>query len=469
MEEKILYFDCSSGISGDMTVGALLDLGASREELERVLRSAGVDGYHLHFGRTKKCGIDAFDFDVHLEEGAEGHEHSHEHAHEHSHEHEHEYEHTHDHEHGHTHAHGCDHMHAHDHEHSHGHEHSHAHEHSHPHPHRNVQDIYAIIDRLDTNANVKANARRMFDIVAQAESKAHGIPVEQVHFHEVGAIDSIVDVIGAAVCMDNLGAEKIVFSPLSEGRGYVRCQHGVMPVPVPAVANIAAANHLRLKLTENQGEMVTPTGAAIAAAFDSRESLPEHFHIKKVGIGAGKKDFEQANILRVMWIEAEKKEQPVDKGQITSALPPMWVLETNIDDCTGEAMGFTMERLLEAGAADAWYTPIYMKKNRPAYLLKAVCTGEKIEKMERIIFTHTTTIGLRKYPVERTVLDRRQETVDTAFGPAKVKICRYENQTFFYPEYESVREICRARDLPFGDVCREITEAAVRAFAGERE
>lgn len=156
----------------------------------------------------------------------------------------------------------------------------------------------------------------------------------------------------------------------------------------------------------------------------------------------------------------------MDKGQITSALPPMWVLETNIDDCTGEALGFTMERLLEAGAADAWYTPIYMKKNRPAYLLKAVCTGEKIEKMERIIFTHTTTIGLRKYPVERTVLDRRQETVDTAFGPAKVKICRYENQTFFYPEYESVREICRARDLPFGDVCREITEAAVRAFAG---
>ena len=242
-------------------------------------------------------------------------------------------------------------MHAHDHEHSHGHEHSHAHEHSHPHPHRNVQDIYAIIDRLDTNANVKANARRMFDIVAQAESKAHGIPVEQVHFHEVGAIDSIVDVIGAAVCMDNLGAEKIVFSPLSEGRGYVRCQHGVMPVPVPAVANIAAANHLRLKLTENQGEMVTPTGAAIAAAFDSRESLPEHFHIKKVGIGAGKKDFEQANILRVMWIEAEKKEQPVDKGQITSALPPMWVLETNIDDCTGEALGFTC-LLYTSDAAD---------------------------------------------------------------------------------------------------------------------
>ena len=249
-EEKLLYLECYSGISGDMTVGALLDLGASRNVLEETLKSLGVGGYHLHFGRKLKCGIDAYDFDVHLEEEEHGHGHDH------------------------------------DHDHNHGHDHNHDHTHSHPHIHRNIQDIFEIIDRMHSEEPVKELARKMFRIVAEAESKAHGIPVEEVHFHEVGAVDSIVDIISVAVCMYDLGITDVVVSSLAEGRGYVRCQHGVMPVPVPATANIAASHGLELKLTDNEGEMVTPTGAAIAAALRTKDVLPEHYIIEKIGVGA---------------------------------------------------------------------------------------------------------------------------------------------------------------------------------------
>ena len=261
--EKILYLECYSGISGDMTVGALLDLGASREKLEQTLEKLGVEGYHLHFGRTQKCGIDAYDFDVHLDSDGEGHEHDHSRGHDHSHDH----------------------------------DHSHAHDHSHV--HRNIHDINRILDRLE-DEDVGRMAREMFRLVAEAESKAHGLPIDQVHFHEVGAVDSIVDIVSTAFCIHDLGIRRVAVSALSEGRGYVRCQHGVMPVPVPATAGIAAACGLELRLTDNEGEMVTPTGAAIAGALRTERELPEHYTIEKIGVGAGTKDFKNANILRAM-------------------------------------------------------------------------------------------------------------------------------------------------------------------------
>ena len=205
--KKTLYLECNSGISGDMTVGALLDLGADRKVLEDALASLGVDGYHLHFGTTEKCGIKAYDFDVHLEYEEHVHEHCHDHDHEHTHDHG-----DHDHDHG-----------DHDHDHEHTHDHGHTHDHMHPHTHRNLYDIYTIIDRLQSSDKVKQLARRIFEIVAEAESKAHGLPIDQVHFHEVGAIDSIVDIISTAVCLDNLGIEKVIVSPLAEGQGYVKC------------------------------------------------------------------------------------------------------------------------------------------------------------------------------------------------------------------------------------------------------
>ena len=432
---KILYLECNSGISGDMTVGALLDLGADRQVLENALESLGVDGYHLHFGRKVVCGLDAFDFDVHLE--ADGHGHSHEH--------------THRREDAYERVDSCGHSEAHEHCHGHKHERSHEHEdgHSHSHTHRNLHDIYHIIDHLDSNERVKEMARTMFRIVAEAESKAHGLPVEQVHFHEVGAIDSIVDIISVAVCMDNLGVEDVVVSALSEGHGHVRCQHGVLPVPVPATANIASSYGLKLHFTDNDGEMVTPTGAAIAAALRTKDRLPASCRLLKIGIGAGNKVFKQANVLRAMLLENSQDEDRT-----------MWVLETNLDDCTGEMLGLTMEMLLDAGAADVWYTPIHMKKNRPAYMMSVLCRESSIEAMEEIILTQTTTIGIRRYPTERTVLERSEIQVETSYGPADVKVCAYKGRKFFYPEYESIRRICMEQGADFQTAYHQVRRKA---------
>jgi len=454
MDEKILYLDCASGISGDMTVGALLDLGASREKLVRALDSLGVSGYHLHFGRTKKCGIDAYDFDVHLEEEEHHHDHEHGHEHEHSHD-EHDHEHHHDHEHTH--------------EHEHSHDHAHTHDHMHPHVHRNIHDIFEIIDRLDASDRVKNLARRMFEIVAvkemsvaifqnvaKAEAKIHGKPVEQVHFHEVGAIDSIVDVISAAFCLEDLGIHRVVVSPLSEGHGFARCQHGLMPVPVPATANIAAAQGLELMLRDVEGEMVTPTGAAIAAAFRTEAALPKKYQIEKIGIGAGNKDFAHANILRAMLLTDKTVE--VENGKDGHDESSMWVMEANLDDCTGEALGYAMEVLLEAGARDVWYTPAYMKKNRPAYVLHVLTTAEKREELEQLVFSCTTTIGVRRYPVERTILPREVKEIQTRYGAAKVKICKRGGVDMCYPEYESVRAICRETGKRFMEVFHGVME-----------
>lgn len=432
---KILYLECNSGISGDMTVGALLDLGADRQVLENALESLGVDGYHLHFGRKVVCGLDAFDFDVHLEADGHGHSHAHTHRREDAYERVDSYEHSEVHEH-------C---------HGHKHEHSHEHEdgHSHSHTHRNLHDIYHIIDHLDSNERVKEMARTMFRIVAEAESKAHGLPVEQVHFHEVGAIDSIVDIISVAVCMDNLGVEDVVVSALSEGHGHVRCQHGVLPVPVPATANIASSYGLKLHFTDNDGEMVTPTGAAIAAALRTKDRLPASCRLLKIGMGAGNKVFKQANVLRAMLLENSQDEDRT-----------MWVLETNLDDCTGEMLGLTMEMLLDAGAADVWYTPIHMKKNRPAYMMSVLCRESSIEAMEEIILTQTTTIGIRRYPTERTVLERSEIQVETSYGPADVKMCAYKGRKFFYPEYESIRRICMEQGADFQTAYHQVRRKA---------
>ena len=442
-KEKILYLECYSGISGDMTVGALLDLGGDKEGLLKVLNSLNIDGYHLHFGRKEKCGIDAYDFDVQLE----------------SHHHDDDQEHHHDHDHHHDHSHSHDHDHDDDHAHSHSHDHAHDHHHSHSHVHRNLYDVMEIINRMDGKDSVKAMAGKIFSIVAEAESKAHGLPVEQVHFHEVGAIDSIIDIVSAAYLIDSLNVDKVIVSPLAEGTGYVRCQHGVMPVPVPATANIVKAYEIPLKLTDNQGEMVTPTGAAIAAAYHCKEQLPKLYSIKKIGLGAGNKDFEQANILRAMIIEETVSEEQAKDH--TS----MQVLETNIDDSTGECLGYVMDRLLEAGAADVWYSPVYMKKNRPACTLHVLCRKDQTEEMEEIIFNETTTIGIRSYSVNRTILERRNQMVETSLGEAKVKLAGYKGKYRCYPEYESVKEISRKTGLGFQEVYHIVKEAG-RKYEG---
>lgn len=444
MSKTILYLECATGISGDMTVAALLDLGASKVKLLAALDSLNVEGYSVTITRANSHGVDACSFDVELE-----HEHEHEHGH--HHEHEHEHEHAHDHhchaelEHEHPHE-------AHEHHHEHEHEHEHGHGHHHPHVHRNLADVTAILNSGDLTPHARELALKIFGIVAEAESKAHGKPVEEVHFHEVGAIDSIVDIAAAAVCLDDLGINDVVVTGLSEGTGFVECQHGLLPIPVPAVANIAAASGLPLRILPVEGEMVTPTGAAIAAAIRTRSALPESFTIKKIGLGAGKRDFGMPNVLRAMLIEET----------VAADAPPaeIMILETNIDDSTGETLGLAMDSLFAAGALDVHYIPAFMKKNRPAWLLRVICREADVSEMERVIFTETSSIGLRKLPAGRTCLARTVVDVTLPAGPAKVKKCSFDGRTFYYPEYESIKALAAASGVPFADLFRDAAETA---------
>lgn len=288
-------------------------------------------------------------------------------------------------------------------------------------------------------------AHKIFRILAEAESKAHNVPADQVHFHEVGAVDSIVDIISAAVCLDELGVSEVIIPELTEGSGTIRCQHGILPIPVPATANIVSAEGLKLRLSHVKGELVTPTGAAIAAAFRTRDTLPESMRIIRTGIGAGKRDYQCPGILRAMLIEYD--EEPED-GIIC--------LETNMDDCSGEILGYTLQKLMDAGARDVFYQSIYMKKNRPGWLLSVICDEEKREQLENIIFRETTTIGIRRVKMERTVLERESVTIRTSYGDAVIKKCSLGDFTRCYPEYESAASISRQTGVPLLEVYKEI-------------
>ncbi|MCR5100306.1 MAG: LarC family nickel insertion protein [Butyrivibrio sp.] len=300
--ENTLYLECYSGISGDMTVAALLDLGADKDGLIKTLNSIPANGYKIEISRVKKSGLDCQDFDVVLDEEHENHDHDMEYLYGHlSHEGEHHHHHHDDEHEGHHHHHHDD-EHE-DHHHHHDDEHECHHHHHHHHEHRGLEDIKKIIDATDLTDNAKRIANRIFEVIAEAESKAHGEPIEKVHFHEVGAIDSIVDVISVAYCIDNLNITKVVVPYLSEGSGTVRCQHGIIPVPVPAVVNIVNRYGISLELTGEMGEFVTPTGAAIVAALRTDSKLPERFMIKNTGIGAGKRKYNRPGILRAFLIE----------------------------------------------------------------------------------------------------------------------------------------------------------------------
>lgn len=432
---KTLYLECESGISGDMTVAALLDLGADQQVLKKALASLPVQGFDIRISRVKKSGLDACDFDVVLDKEHENHDHDMEYLH------------------GHTHAHnhGTEHMHGHD---VHNYDAEYIHEHHgaddmHEHEHRSFADILQIIESSSLTERAKKTSADIFSVLADAEAKAHGVPKNQVHFHEVGAVDSIVDILSAAVCLDNLDIDQVIVTELSEGRGTVRCQHGILPIPVPAVANIVQANHLRLKLTQVEGELVTPTGAAIVAAVRTSDKLPESFFIEKTGLGAGKREYACAGILRAMLLEFENKESWVEKDETCK-------LETNIDDCSGETLGFLMERLMRAGAKDVHYTPVYMKKNRPAYQVNVICKKEDAEKLEEIIFRGTTTIGIRRMYMERSILKREAAEIDTPFGKMKVKVCSLQDGKRIYPEYEEVVRICRETGLSYYEVVKNI-------------
>lgn len=444
---KTLYLECNSGISGDMTVAALLDLGAQEAVLKKVLDSMPLSGFEILIRRVKKAGLDVCDFDVKLAEEYENHDHDMEYLYGHMHSHGEYPEHMHNHgehpEHAHSHGEHSEHMHNHGGHFEHAHSHDGNHAHTHSHQHRGLPQIQEIIRKTDMTERACTIALGIFDILAQAEAKAHGVNIQDVHFHEVGAVDSIVDIVATAVCLDNLDITSVIIPCLCEGRGTVRCQHGILPIPVPAVANIVQANGLKLQQTEVFGELVTPTGAAIAAAIQTGEKLPERFRILKTGMGAGKRTYERPGILRAMLIEPETE----DKEDF------IYKLETNIDDCTGEILGYLMERLFECGARDVFYTPVYMKKNRPAFQLTIICDKEQVKILEDIIFQETTTIGIRRIRMERRILERETEAVDLSIGKLEVKKCILPNgEVRMYPEYEAAAKLARNMEKPLWEV-----------------
>ena len=400
---KTLYFDCSSGISGNMTLGALLEIIGDDNYLLNELKKLNVDGYKIEISSKVKNGITGKYVDVILDEEC-NHHHEHEHQ---------------------------------DNENIHEHEHNHAHHH---HEHRNLNDVNEIIDESSIDEKSKDLAKRIFLRVAKAESKVHNKPLEEVHFHEVGAIDSIVDIVGTAILINKINPDKIISSIVNDGYGFIECAHGTMAVPVPATTEIFASSNVKFRQIEVDTELVTPTGAAIIAELAEDFTMLPAMITKKVGWGAGYKDLSIPNVLKVYL------------GDMSEPNENFIVMETNIDDCSGEILGHTEELLFKNGALDVFFTPIFMKKNRPAYIMTVACRKEDILNLQKIIFRETTTIGIRYRSEYRTELKREKIEVKTKFGEIKAKKVKYNGETYIYPEYESLKEVASKNNIPLKEL-----------------
>ena len=387
---KILYFDCSSGISGNMTIGALLEIINDENYLLNELKKLNIDGYEIKISKKVKNGITGTYVDVLLE-----HEHHHKHK-----------------------------------------EHNHENEHTHHHEHRNLSDVNKIIDNSTLNDEVKKLAKKIFLRVAKAESKVHNKPLEEVHFHEVGAIDSIIDIVGIAILINKINPDKIVSSTVNDGYGFIECAHGKMAVPVPATSEIFSNSNVKFRQIEIDTELVTPTGAAIIAELATDfMPLPE-MQVEKIGWGSGSKDLQIPNVLKVYY------------GNIEDEKNDIIVMETNIDDCGGEILGYTQELLFKNGALDVFYTPIFMKKNRPGYRMSITCKEEDKLKLQNIIFRETTTIGIRYRKEHRAVLKREIIEIETKYGKIKAKKVINNGEEYIYPEYEEIKKIAEKNNIP---------------------
>ena len=326
------------------------------------------------------------------------------------------------------------------------------HMHSHHHEHRTLEDISIIIESSGLTPRAKEIATRIFTILAEAEAKVHGTTIDEVHFHEVGAIDSIIDIAAAAVCLDYLNITRVATSALFDGSGFVMSGHGRLPVPVPATVEIAARYGLPMNITDSPYEMVTPTGIAIVAAIKTEDRLPQNIVINKIGYGAGKREMKHANVLRGMLIE--------HRSPTLTPTESVWVLSSSIDDSTGEQLGHAMEELFKAGALDVHYSPLFMKKNRPGWLLNVITKEDKIDELEALIYRTTTTIGIRRQAMERSSLRREIITIQTPWGEADVKKCHFGQEVFHYPEYESVKALADSSGVGFNMLMDEIKSLA---------
>jgi pyridinium-3,5-bisthiocarboxylic acid mononucleotide nickel chelatase len=490
---RIAYLECFSGISGDMFLGALLDAGVPPEVFTRTVEALGVDA-RLEISRVDRSGISATKLDVFAagekelprEEfwqgavstqqsavspatsspGAHSHDHklspsdTHSHAHsdgrEHSHGNAESHSHSHEHSHSHTppgaavpHEHG--HSHDHEHSHSHSHDHSHQHEHGakHSHSHRGLKEIRQIIQAAGISQSAKDRAIGIFEALGAAEAKVHNTDIEKIHFHEVGAIDAIVDIVCASVGAEALGVDEWVCSPLNVGGGTVVCAHGAFPIPAPATLELL--KHAPVYSGEIQKELVTPTGAAIVSVLASRFSHFPAMKTEKTGYGAGTRNFKSSpNVLRISVGEtAERPESPFPVEEIT-------VLEANVDDMTPQVFGYVMEQALQNGALDAFGTPVQMKKSRPGMLLTVLCRTEDSQKLTRLILVETTTLGVRMRKESRAALTRRHVSVRTKWGEVRMKLANLNGSISNYaPEYEDCRQIAKEQKVPLKTVMQE--------------
>jgi len=584
---KTLYLDIFSGISGDMFIGALIDLGIDAGELERELKKLNVGGYHLHVRRAQKSAIAGTKFDVHLEEDHrhDTHEHDHQHRHGdlvHAHPHSHAHHHDHDdhneqehaahgahggplvetsagvvelsvfetnvpprfrlyfrdangksrspippagltletirhggkrqafkfkrdktfleateelpepheftailklnqgkekheiefveaHHHHHHHGHGGEstgqhhHPHDHDHEHSgeHDHDHTHEHEHGHDHDHahgRNYAQIKELISKSSLSDWVKRQSIGVFHRIAEAEGKIHGLPPEEVHFHEVGAVDSIVDIVGACVALELIGKPRVLAAPVVEGTGWINCAHGRFPIPAPATLEILGARGVGITQCDEPHELVTPTGAALLAQFVERFGPMQDLVAEKIGFGLGTRDNKtRPNVLRAILGTTSGKSSSHDWQTDTVA-----ILETNLDDVNPEILGHFIERALADGALDVFHTAIQMKKNRPGVLLTVLCAETQADKFSEMILRETSAFGIRRTTAERRKLAREFVEVKTPYGKVPIKIGKLDGKVVqSAPEFEACRKLAEAANVPL----KQVYEAALKAFS----
>lgn len=458
---KILFYDCFAGMSGDMHLAALLSLGVEPGYLRAELSKLGLDHeFELRVTSDMRKGIAGLRVDVVLaHEGqdcgqAAGHAHhghgDHHHGHHHGHDHAHPHDAAHHAGHDHDHAH-CN---VHDHEHDHAHAHPHTHGHHHP-PHRNLPDIEAIITASTLPEQVRRTSLAIFRRLAEAEARVHGKPVDEVHFHEVGATDSIVDIVGAAICYHRLGVDAAWASPVELGGGFVRCAHGLMPVPAPATAELLSGIPTTRGATPH--ETTTPTGAAILATLVSRFTAAPRMAVQRTGYGIGHRDTELPNLLRVHLAEVDATHAGLATGVSSGAgaLPTesARLLQCNIDDMTAEQLAVAMDTLMEAGAMDVHFTPIMMKKGRPATCVSLLCAQNEQERFARLLFRHTTTLGIKSVPIDKLVLETRFERLETPLGPVTMKLALLDGEVLrTKPELEDCKALARQHGIPLADV-----------------
>ena len=458
-----LFLEPFSGLSGDMLNALLLDLGADRKHLEEALKTISLDGYHLHLDRIAKSSIWGTDFDVHMEHGEKDHgiagdfdHHHHEHDHDH-----HEHEHTHEHAHSHTHeehTHAHTHMHEHSHDHHHEHDHTHEHTHSHHHHHgevRGLKEIETIILSSGTSDFVKEKSLEVFRDIAQAEANVHQMPVEEIHFHEVGATDSIIDIMSFFILWETLDIDAVYSTAVTEGSGTITVAHGVMPVPVPAVMQLRLGTSIPFSQDfDIHTELVTPTGLALFKAIRPVFAQPSNLTATKVGYGFGKRDTGKFNALRGTLLEKTTHSHQV----VTSHNDEIIQIDTTIDDQSGEELGYIMSLLLEEGALDVHYTSVYTKKNRPATHLTLLIQEGDLERFTTILFEQTATIGFRYQNVQRKVMTRTFETLQTSLGAVKVKKNQYGTFTKSTLEYEDCARIAKETGLSIQAVYQQVTK-----------